>query len=86
MGTAEKVPPSELQDTTGAGDSFIGAVLYGMFNPSTHLTLSLSLSLLPPSPPPHPSHTQIILSIFVFGCLLPGKVPFQSLSRKKVSS
>ncbi|BBH10111.1 Protein kinase superfamily protein [Prunus dulcis] len=31
VGTAEKVPPSELQDTTGAGDSFIGAVLYGIY-------------------------------------------------------
>ncbi|KAL0437312.1 UNVERIFIED_CONTAM: hypothetical protein Sradi_0439100 [Sesamum radiatum] len=29
LGTAEKIPPSELVDTTGAGDSFIGAVLYG---------------------------------------------------------
>lgn len=30
VGTAEKIPPSELVDTTGAGDSFIGAVIYGM--------------------------------------------------------
>ncbi|KAL0907449.1 hypothetical protein M5K25_021861 [Dendrobium thyrsiflorum] len=30
LGTAEKVPPSEILDTTGAGDAFIGAVLYGM--------------------------------------------------------
>ena len=29
LGTAEKIPPSELVDTTGAGDAFIGAVLYG---------------------------------------------------------
>lgn len=29
LGTAEKIPPSALVDTTGAGDSFIGAVLYG---------------------------------------------------------
>ena len=29
VGTAEKIPPSELVDTTGAGDAFIGAVLYG---------------------------------------------------------
>ncbi|XP_021722143.1 ribokinase-like [Chenopodium quinoa] len=28
VGTAEKIPPSELVDTTGAGDAFIGAVLY----------------------------------------------------------
>lgn len=32
FGTAEKIPPSELTDTTGAGDAFIGAVLYGMCN------------------------------------------------------
>lgn len=31
VGTAEKIPPSELVDTTGAGDAFIGAVLYGIF-------------------------------------------------------
>lgn len=30
VGTAEKIPPSELLDTTGAGDAFIGAVLYGI--------------------------------------------------------
>lgn len=30
IGTAEKIPPSELVDTTGAGDAFIGAVIYGM--------------------------------------------------------
>ncbi|KAK1290253.1 putative fructokinase-3 [Acorus calamus] len=30
LGTAEKVPPSELVDTTGAGDAFIGATLYGI--------------------------------------------------------
>lgn len=35
MGTAEKIPPSELVDTTGAGDAFIGAVVYGTFNHST---------------------------------------------------
>lgn len=29
VGTAEKIPPGELVDTTGAGDSFIGATLYG---------------------------------------------------------
>ena len=32
VGTAEKIPPSELVDTTGAGDAFIGAVLYGMLS------------------------------------------------------
>ncbi|XP_057426660.1 uncharacterized protein LOC130720076 isoform X2 [Lotus japonicus] len=30
IGTAEKIPPSELIDTTGAGDAFIGAVLYAI--------------------------------------------------------
>ncbi|KAK9944943.1 hypothetical protein M0R45_010483 [Rubus argutus] len=30
VGTAEKIPPSELVDTTGAGDSFIGAVIYAV--------------------------------------------------------
>ncbi|PRQ25649.1 putative ketohexokinase [Rosa chinensis] len=30
VGTAEKIPPSELLDTTGAGDSFIGAVIYAV--------------------------------------------------------
>ncbi|XP_002268232.3 uncharacterized protein LOC100241187 isoform X2 [Vitis vinifera] len=30
VGTAEKIPPSEVIDTTGAGDAFIGAVLYAI--------------------------------------------------------
>ncbi|CAK9140837.1 unnamed protein product [Ilex paraguariensis] len=30
IGTAEKIPPSDLVDTTGAGDAFIGAVLYAI--------------------------------------------------------
>ncbi|KAL8224994.1 hypothetical protein R6Q57_017551 [Mikania cordata] len=30
LGTAEKIPQPELVDTTGAGDAFIGAVLYGI--------------------------------------------------------
>ncbi|XP_031250225.1 ketohexokinase-like isoform X2 [Pistacia vera] len=30
IGTAEKIPPSELSDTTGAGDAFIGAILYAI--------------------------------------------------------
>lgn len=29
-GTAEKIPAPELVDTTGCGDAFIGAVLYGL--------------------------------------------------------
>lgn len=30
LGTAEKIPPAELLDTTGAGDAFIGAVVYAI--------------------------------------------------------
>ncbi|KAH9307395.1 hypothetical protein KI387_035306, partial [Taxus chinensis] len=30
VGTAEAIPPPELVDTTGAGDGFIGAVLYAI--------------------------------------------------------
>ncbi|KAL2344945.1 hypothetical protein Fmac_006230 [Flemingia macrophylla] len=30
IGTAEKIPDSELIDTTGAGDAFIGAILYAI--------------------------------------------------------
>ncbi|KAI4350286.1 hypothetical protein L6164_004756 [Bauhinia variegata] len=30
VGTAEKIPASELTDTTGAGDAFIGAILYAI--------------------------------------------------------
>eukprot|EP00250_Pteridium_aquilinum_P021140 c25037_g1_i1 orf=311-1609(-) len=30
IGTAETIPPSELVDTTGSGDAFIGAVLYSL--------------------------------------------------------
>ncbi|KAL3828105.1 hypothetical protein ACJIZ3_016907 [Penstemon smallii] len=30
LGTAEKIPSTEIVDTTGAGDSFIGAVLYAI--------------------------------------------------------
>lgn len=30
VGTSEKIPPSELIDTTGAGDAFIGASLYAI--------------------------------------------------------
>lgn len=32
VGTAEKIPACELIDTTGAGDAFIGAILYGKCN------------------------------------------------------
>eukprot|EP00262_Sarcandra_glabra_P016803 TRINITY_DN5587_c0_g1_i3.p1 TRINITY_DN5587_c0_g1~~TRINITY_DN5587_c0_g1_i3.p1 ORF type:complete len:377 (-),score=58.93 TRINITY_DN5587_c0_g1_i3:283-1413(-) len=30
LGTAEMIPPSELMDTTGAGDAFIGAIIYSI--------------------------------------------------------
>ncbi|XP_024004732.1 ketohexokinase isoform X2 [Eutrema salsugineum] len=30
LGTAEQIPPEDLVDTTGAGDAFIGAVLYAI--------------------------------------------------------
>lgn len=30
LGTAEKIPPQELIDTTGAGDAFIGATLFAI--------------------------------------------------------
>uniref|UniRef100_M1CEW8 Kinase n=1 Tax=Solanum tuberosum TaxID=4113 RepID=M1CEW8_SOLTU len=30
VGTAEKIPSSEIVDTTGAGDAFVGAVLYSL--------------------------------------------------------
>ena len=44
VGTAEKIPPSELVDTTGAGDAFIGAVLYGIiFTMKPHLTRYCSI-------------------------------------------
>ena len=38
VATAEKIPPSELIDTTGAGDAFVGAILYGMYNPAFYMT------------------------------------------------
>ncbi|CAN4078011.1 unnamed protein product [Withania somnifera] len=31
VGTAEKMPSSEIVDTTGAGDAFVGAVLYSLY-------------------------------------------------------
>lgn len=32
VGTAEVIPVQELVDTTGAGDGFIGGVMYGKHN------------------------------------------------------
>ncbi|CAL0316873.1 unnamed protein product [Lupinus luteus] len=46
IGTAETIPPSELIDTTGAGDAFIGAVLYAIcakFSPETMLCFSATV-------------------------------------------
>lgn len=37
LGTAEKIPPEELVDTTGAGDAFIGAVIYGKIFAKIHI-------------------------------------------------
>jgi len=37
IGTAENIPTSELIDTTGAGDAFAGAVLYGNVSPLFHI-------------------------------------------------
>lgn len=55
LGTAEKIPPSELVDTTGAGDAFIGAVLYGKQNykmQSLYLMFFLLMCYIPASPFP----------------------------------
>ena len=41
LGTAEKIPLSELIDSTGAGDSFIGAVLYGTSEPFIFIRSSI---------------------------------------------
>ena len=46
-GTAENITSSEIIDTTGAGDAFIGAVLYGNLPPELvviSLTLDINLS------------------------------------------
>ncbi|KAF7153274.1 hypothetical protein RHSIM_Rhsim01G0259300 [Rhododendron simsii] len=42
IGTAENIPPSELVDTTGAGDAFIGAILYAERYPATFADHPLS--------------------------------------------
>ncbi|KAK7267482.1 hypothetical protein RIF29_20156 [Crotalaria pallida] len=47
VGTAESIPPSELIDTTGAGDAFIGAVLYAIcakFSPETMLSFAATVA------------------------------------------
>ncbi|XP_019440961.1 PREDICTED: ribokinase-like isoform X2 [Lupinus angustifolius] len=47
IGTAESISPSELIDTTGAGDAFIGAVLYAIcakFSPETMLCFSATVA------------------------------------------
>ncbi|MED6123066.1 hypothetical protein PIB30_045810, partial [Stylosanthes scabra] len=46
VGTAESIPPSELIDTTGAGDAFIGAVIYAIcanFSPETMLSFAANV-------------------------------------------
>lgn len=57
LGTAEKIPPSELIDTTGAGDAFIGAVIYGMCNHSIHMFFRCGLCLC--------IHTYVLYAWFV---------------------
>ncbi|KAI4349315.1 hypothetical protein L6164_009920 [Bauhinia variegata] len=47
VGTAENIPPSELIDTTGAGDAFIGAVLYAIcanFSPEKMLPFAATVA------------------------------------------
>lgn len=47
VGTAESIPPSELVDTTGAGDAFIGAVIYAIcakFTPETMLSFAANVA------------------------------------------
>lgn len=46
VGTAEKIPPSELTDTTGAGDAFIGAILYGKLTIPSNMLIYLMFSIL----------------------------------------
>jgi hypothetical protein len=42
LGTAEIIPSEELIDTTGAGDAFIGAVLYGQYVISNFFMLKIA--------------------------------------------
>ncbi|KAK7277470.1 hypothetical protein RJT34_22483 [Clitoria ternatea] len=47
IGTAESIPLSELIDTTGAGDAFIGAVIYAIcakFSPKTMLSFAANVA------------------------------------------
>lgn len=46
LGTAEIIPSSELVDTTGAGDAFIGAILYGAWSPLCSSFVAFSHHLL----------------------------------------
>lgn len=43
FGTSEKIPPSELIDTTGAGDAFVGAILYGNFATSSYYICNMQV-------------------------------------------
>ncbi|MCH79373.1 ribokinase-like [Trifolium medium] len=50
IGTAESIPPSELIDTTGAGDAFIGAVIYAIcskFSPEKMLPFAANVGREP---------------------------------------
>ncbi|KAJ0113024.1 hypothetical protein Patl1_01677 [Pistacia atlantica] len=52
IGTAEKIPPSELSDTTGAGDAFIGAVLYGKLTIPSNMLIYLRFQSICANMPP----------------------------------
>lgn len=52
VGTAESIPQTELVDTTGAGDAFIGAVLYCMY-----LSNIIYFGVVPFTVIPWPSYT-----------------------------
>lgn len=45
VGTAEAIPPSELVDTTGAGDGFIGGVMYGKYHQFSSFLVYSTLTL-----------------------------------------
>ncbi|KAL9318236.1 hypothetical protein ACSQ67_014753 [Phaseolus vulgaris] len=71
FGTAEKIPPSELIDTTGAGDAFTGAVLYDpQLNFRDRITLFTIILLI---------YIVVILSAAICANLPPEKMlPFAS--------
>ncbi|KAK4408185.1 Myosin-6 [Sesamum angolense] len=82
LGTAEKIPPSELVDTTGAGDSFIGAVLYALcanMLPEKMLPFAAQVSL----GSPNRSSTLHRSSVEFFFTL---EIPSDGHSRKRTAS